>query len=276
MSIHRSQEEIAVNRARYEEHQRKGLDFPPGALPGPSSLPAPPITPGSVLSYDRVPGGGYLALRLRRGEVVRVAATGRASSVALVCWRADETAERLNLADTAKLQWTTGVERGRVLFSDMGRVMLSVVEDSCGAHDVLVGGSTAAGNAARYGGAPTRNTRDNLVLAAAKLGLERRDIPPALSLFAPVGVDKDGALYWRTGVARGDDFADLRAEMDLLLALSVCPHPLDPEAAFDPAPVDVVRFRPGPSDGSDFCRSVSAEAVRGFENNAALFAGETR
>lgn len=273
MRPQRSPEEIAANRARYEEHQRKGLEFSPKALPGPSTRPASPVGEPAILSRQRVPGGWYLGLHLRRGETLRIAAAGRASSVALVCWRHDDTAERLNLADTAKLQWTTGIARGRVLFSDMGRVMLSVVEDSCEAHDVLAGGSTATGNAKRYPGASTRNTRDNLVLAAAKLGLDRRDIPPVLTLFAPVAVDEDGALSWREERVRGDDFVDLRAEMDLKVALSVCPHSLDPEPAFDPASVDVVRFDAGPPAPDDLCRTSSAEAVRGFENNAALLAG---
>ena len=76
----------------------------------------------------------------------------------------------------------------RVSWGDPG-VLLSVTEDSTGgAHDVLAGGSTSGSNAARYPGV-TRNTRDNLILVAGKLGLSRRDIPMALNLFAPVRVD---------------------------------------------------------------------------------------
>jgi len=271
MSLHRSPEEIAANRARYEEHQRKGLEFAPKALPGPSPRPAPGIAAAAMIADETVPGGWYFGTPLQRGEALRIAQTGSHASVALVAWRAEDPSERLNLPDTIKVQWTTEIGRGRVLFSDMGRVMLSVIEDSSGAHDVLAGGSTRASTEARYG-ETRRNTRDNLILAATKFGLGRRDIPASLNLFAPVRVAEDGSLFWRGDLARGDDYVTLRAEMNLLVALSNCPHPLDPTPDFAPPPIEVTRFTPGPAAGDDICRSASAEAVRGFENTARLLA----
>ncbi|NJM83141.1 MAG: DUF1989 domain-containing protein [Tabrizicola sp.] len=266
MSQHRPAAEIAANRARYEEHQRKGLETAPRALPPPSPRPAPPLA--GILRQETIPPGWYWATRLRKGEALRVAQTGAHAAVALVCWRADDPGERLNLPDTIKVQWTTVISKGRVLFSDAGRVLLSVIEDSCGAHDVLVGGSTAAGNAQ---GGHGRNTRDNLVLAAAKFGLSRRDIPMALTLFAPTSVAGDGSLGWQTGKLRGDDFVDLRAEMDVLVALSNCPHPLDP-AETGGAAVEISCFAPPPAAPDDICRTATAEARRGFENNAKIHA----
>jgi urea carboxylase-associated protein 2 len=262
----RTAEQIAADRARYEEHQRKGLQFAPKALPGPSPLPAAPIA-GDAVHHETIPGGWYWSTRLMRGEAIRIAQTGP-SSVALVAWNAADPSERLNLPDTVKVQWSTIVSKGRVVFSDMGRVLFSVIEDSSGAHDALMGGSTAPSNAARYGDG-TRNTRDNLVIAAGKLGLDRRDIPSVLTLFAPVRVQEDGALVWRGELSHpGEDYVDLRAEMELLVALSNCPHPLDPGPDYAPAPVEVTRYRAPTPAADDLCRTATAEAVRGFENNA--------
>ena len=78
----------------------------------------------------------------------------------------------------------------------MGRVMLSIVEDSCACHDALVGGSSARSNAKRYGDGAWRNTRDNFLLAAQKLGMSSRDVPPCLSFFAPIRVDDEGRFLW--------------------------------------------------------------------------------
>lgn len=263
----RSPEQIAADRARYEEHQRKGLQFAPKALPGPSPLPAPPIAARAVIHSETIPGGWYWSTKLMRGEAIRIAQTGP-SSVALVAWNTADPSERLNLPDTVKVQWSTIVSKGRVVFSDMGRVLFSVIEDSSGAHDALIGGSTEASNAARYGEG-TRNTRDNLVIAAGKLGLDRRDIPSVLTLFAPVRVKQGGSLVWRAELGHpGEDYVDLRAEMDLLVALSNCPHPLDPRPSYAPAPVEVVRYRAPAPAADDLCRTATAEAQRGFENNA--------
>jgi len=264
----RTPAQIAADRARYEAHQKVGLAFAIKALPEASPLPPAPLAAASIIATETIAAGWYFSTLVRKGEALRIAQLYGPASVALVCWNAKETSERLNLPDTVKVQWDTRVQKGRVLFSDMGRVMLSVTEDSSGgAHDLLVGGSTAVANAARYPGTVTRNTRDNLVLAAGKLGLARRDIPMALTLFAPVRVsDEDGRFAWQPDLLNGGDYVDLRAEMDLLVAVSNCPHPLDPNPHYAPSPVEIARYRAAVA-ADDLCRTATAEAVRGFENN---------
>ncbi len=262
----RTAEQIAQDRARYEEHQQKGLQFAPKALPGSSPLPAPALAADRIIATETIPGGWYWSTRLKAGEALRIGQSLGPSSVSLIAWSAMDSSERLNLPDTVKVQWTTAMTKGRVIFSDMGRVMFSVIEDSSGAHDGLVGGSTAASNAARYPGV-TRNTRDNFVLVAGKLGLDRRDIPSALTLFAPVRVTADGSFVWRPELSHSGDYIDLRAEMDLIVGLSNCPHPLDPNPDYAPNPVDITRYIDAIA-ADDLCRTATAEAVRGFENNA--------
>lgn len=262
MIPHTPRSDIAANRARYEEHQRKGLTLAPKALPDASPRPLPPLDPARVLHLETIPGDWYWTTRLRRGEALRIAQTGAHAAVAMVCWRAEDPSERLCLPDTVKVQWTTTIRKGRALFSESGRVLLSVIEDTSGAHDVLAGGSAPGGNEATF--PARRTTRENLTLAAMKFGLTKRDLPMALTLFAPVRVSDKGTLGWDGTSARGDDAVDLRAEMDLFVALSTCAHPLDP--AQGSAPVTVTRYRapyPGPDDP---CRTASAEAQRGFSN----------
>ncbi|RCW20584.1 hypothetical protein DFR48_11338 [Ciceribacter lividus] len=268
MHIRRSPEEIAANRARYEEHQKKGFDFAPKALPDRSSLPAPTVPAESIVHREIIPGGWYWWTRVKKNETLRVSLDGGFSTVAMVAWNEADPSERLNLPDTVKLQWTTGLGKGRVIFSDMGKVMFSITEDSSGAHDCLMGGSTAASNAEKYGEAKTRNTRDNFVIVATKLGLDKRDIPAALSLFAPVRVDAEGRFAWKPELLNGADYVELRAEMDMLVGFSNCPHPLDPKPEWTPAPVTVTRIAAVTPAADDLCRTATAEAVRGFENNA--------
>ncbi len=265
--VRRSPEDIAANRARYEEHQRKGLEFAPKALPEASPLPAAEIAPDRIIHREVIPGGWYWSTHIRKSEVFRVSLDHGFSTVSVVAWSAGDTSERLNLPDTVKMQWTTALGKGRVIFSDMGRVMFSLTEDSSGAHDGLMGGSTFASNAAKYGEGK-RNTRDNLILIATKTGLDKRDIPSVLALFAPVRVDRDGAFLWKPELLRGGDYVELRAEMDMIVGFSNCPHPLDPDAACRPNAVTVTRIAATAPMADDLCRTATAEAMRGFENNA--------
>ncbi|GHA13678.1 urea carboxylase [Devosia pacifica] len=258
---------IAKNRERYEALKAAGTDQSPKAMPQPTALGEARINDDDVIFAETIPGGWYANYRLKTGERLRLENTEGTAAAALLAWNAADTSERLNHADSIKVQWTSKLAKGRVVFSDMGRVLLSIVEDSSGAHDVLAGGLNKAGVAAKYGDDPDlRNTRTNMILAAAKFGLDPRDIPPLLTFFAPVSVAEGGELSWRDGIRKPGDFIEVRAEMDLLVAVSNCPHPLDPSPDYAPGPLGVTVLKAKDIEAEDFCRTATPEAVRGFEN----------
>jgi uncharacterized protein YcgI (DUF1989 family) len=149
----------------------------------------------------------------------------------------------------------------------MGRVLASVVDEQAGGrHDLLTGAGGPATTLERYSRAGLRDTRTNFLLAAAKLGLSRRDIHPCLTLFAGVSLDQAGALTWRAGGQAGE-YVELRAELPLLVTFSNCPHPLDPRPDYAPGDVEVlVMERSDLDEDTDARLRASEEAVRGFEN----------
>ena len=57
---------------------------------------------------------------------------------------------------------------------------------------------------------------------------------------------------------------DLRAEMDVLIVLTNCQHPLDPHPQYAPKPVRLTLLN-GPQPGpDDFCRNFRTENQRSF------------
>lgn len=267
------QAEVEAHRKRYEELKAAGQGQAPRALPPPTLRDGAPIAPDAVIHRETIPSGWYWTTQLRRGEALRLVNSSGKSCVAILAWSKADPSERLNHADTIKVQWAARLQKGRVILSDMGRALLSIVEDTNAAHDTLVGGSSAATNAIHYGADSYRNTRDNFILAAGKLGLGRRDVMPCISFFAPVSVDSSGKFLWNEDRRHAGDFVDLRAEMDLLVALSNCPHPLDPASLYPEESVEIIRYRAPPAGKDDLCRTASAESMRAFENNALLDAG---
>ena len=115
MHVHRTAEQIAADRQRYEEHQRVGLEFSPTTFPTPSARPMPEPAADTVVMTRTVPGGWYTTLRLAKGETLCLAPQGDGSAAALAAWSAADTSERMNLPDTVKLQWTTELKKGRVV-----------------------------------------------------------------------------------------------------------------------------------------------------------------
>lgn len=266
---------IAALRSRYLE-LKAGGEAPALPLPALDARhPAPPEA-AQLVQRDVIPGGWYRSLRVARGQRLRIVNGSGTPGVAVTIWNADDTSERYNAGDSVKIQWTARLGRGRLLFSDMGRVLAAITADSCGLHDTLVGGSTAASNLAKYGAAcgdaGLRNTRDNLLLAATKLGLTRRDVGGCISFFSPVVTDESGRLHWREGAVQPGDYVELRAEMNLLVVLSNCPHPMAPAPVFAPGDIETLLLRGAPPLPDDYCRTATVEGRRGYENTDALFA----
>jgi len=241
----------AQYRARYEALQAAARAL--AATPAPR--PGPPPAPGAAKATGRLPAGAYIALRLAKGDALRIENPAGTPGAALFMWRADDPAERFNAADTIKVQWTTNLSTGRVLFSDMGRVLATITADSGAGHDAVIGPNGPAQH--RF-----PNGRDNLRLAAAKFGLTRRDLAPALSLFSRLRTDTAGRPQF-TAPPPGA-MVELRAELPLLVALSNTPHALS-QHPVSTGPLDYI-IHEAPALATS---SLSPEAQRGFENNAA-------
>jgi urea carboxylase-associated protein 2 len=224
-------------------------------------------------------GGQMWSRVLKRGQVLRVTDLEGSGSVAALLFNADFPLERYNMPDTLKAQHIARITTGNVLYSDMGRVLCSVVADSCGWHDTITGLENAAASLAKYGPGDYqalrndwhRNSRDNLLVELAKYGLGKRDFGPNLNFFVKVAVDAEGKLDWVPGNSKPGAFIELRSEMNTLVLLSNTPHPLDPAPAYRAKPVRLGVRHSGPALADDPCRVSCPENARGFALTEAYF-----
>ena len=81
-------------------------------------------------------------------------------------------------------------------------------------------------------------------------------------------MEGEGRFVWQDGALKQGDYVDLRAEMDVIVALSNCPHPLSPERAPVARPIRAIVWRSPAAAESDLCRHASEEAERAFQNTA--------
>ncbi len=223
-----------------------------------------------IIESEIIPGGAYWSRIIPRGTTLRIAAPEGSRGVAFLCYNADNWIERYNAADTAKIQFKAFLKKGMLLYSDMGRVLFSITEDTCGLHDTLAGCSNVLTNA-KYSEGDFKNSRDNFMLALIKQNLGKKDIMPNLNLFTRIAVDPEGNLAWAEQTAQPGEFIDLRAEMNVLAVLSNCPHPLDPSRVYDAKPIQAIVWKSPLPTTDDLCRSSNPEAIRGFQNTDALF-----
>lgn len=219
---------------------------------------------------ETVAGGGYAAREIARGTRLRLVDLEGDACVSLLLFNAERSVERLNVADTVKVQWTAYLGPRRLLLSDMGRVLASIVEDEAGTHDAFCGASNEASNARRFGDGsnygPHPNARDRFKIALAKYGLGRRDIHPCVNLFKGVRIGPDGSTLLEAGPFAPGRAVTLRAEMNLLVVLANCPHVLDARSSYAVTPVRATAWRDRVTPEDDPLRTATPEGLRAFLN----------
>ncbi|SNT18191.1 urea amidolyase associated protein UAAP1 [Rhodococcoides kyotonense] len=194
---------------------------------------------------DTVPGGRYTTKVLARGTRLRLRDVDGSACAHLLLYRADAPWERLNAADTVKVPWQAYLGEGHPLLSDQGRVLATVVADSSGHHDAFCGTTSVPANIAKYAVGSLHSDapagRELFTVAAAKHGLEPRDLPPSISFFHGVRVEPDGALT-STGTAGPGAEIDLLIHLPVVVLLANTAHPLDPSPTFDTTPLEVLAW----------------------------------
>ncbi len=239
-------------------------------VPASASEHRPPGVEAQAMLWDEtIAPGGYAAKQLNRGARLRLVDLEGDACVSMLLFNAERPVERLNVADTLKVQWNAYLGARSLILSDMGKVMMSVLEDAAGTHDAFCGASNAASNAAKYGEGdnwgPHPNARDRFMLATAKFGLGRKDIHPCINWFKGVTILPDGATRLVSARAPGQSVT-LRAEMDVIVVLANCPHVLDPRSDYVVTPVRALAWRGPETPADDPIRNATPEGLRAFLN----------
>lgn len=232
-----------------------------------------------LLWEDTIPGGCHWSRVMRRGTALRLVDVDGGVNVAALFFNNDEKLERYNMADTLKAQHTAHLTRGFVCYSDMGRVLCSITDDTVGWHDPLGGVSDNDDVKKKYGehrfqehrNDMHRSGREGLLIELGKYGLGARDLVANVNFFSRLATDDSGALTFVPAHSRAGDYVDLRFEMNTLVVFATAPHPLDPKPEYAPAKVQLIAYRAETPAADDYCRNFRLENKRGFYNTEALY-----
>lgn len=219
------------------------------------------------------PGEKWSA-RIGRNKSICFTSQGAGANLALLLYHATDPGERLNLPDTLKSQHTAKLSAGNVLYSEMGRILASITEDTLGWHDPIGGLIHRDQVDARYGITrfqEERNERlasgyENILTEIGKYGLGKRDIVPNVNLFSRVWASPDGAIHWDPEHCKSGASVSLRTEMDVILVVSNTPHPLDARTNYPSVPIQIKIAKTEGASQGDRCRNLCPQNQRGFEN----------
>ncbi len=235
----------------------------------------------SIEYTTELPGASHWSLLMRRGTEMRLTDVEGDANVGMFLFNPQNTLERYNAPDTLKCQHTFKLTRGNCLYSDMGRIFCSIVQDDVGWHESVCGNSNAQQVAERWGGRDYQadrndwhqNGQDAFLVELTKYGLGRADMAANLNWFSKVLADGSGDLTLQQGNSKPGDSLSLRFDMDTLVMLHTCPHPLNRAERYPYKPVKIELGLADPVAEDDFCKNFRPENQRGFQNNALYHLG---
>lgn len=228
-----------------------------------------------------LPAASHWSLRLRRGTAMELTDLEGGANVGMLFYNPENLLERYNAPDSLKCQHTFKLTRGHCLYSDMGRIFASIVEDSLGWHETVCGTSNAQQVAERWGRRDYQHDQNqwhqdgisSFLVELEKYGLGPKDMAANLNWFSKVAPDAEGNLALAENHSKAGSRVVLRFEMDTLVVLHSCPHPMNRELEYPRKPVGIRLLQADPVTEDDYCMNFRPENRRGFENNRLYYLG---
>jgi uncharacterized protein len=182
---------------------------------------------------------GCVARTLRRGQTLRITDLEGQQVADVIAFALPELTDRLWPSTTIRLNGTVYFTTGHTLYSELSRPLLTIIEDTCGRHDMLAGSCNAEIDKVRYGVDEHRGCVENFVEVIAPWGLGRTDVPMSFNVFMNCPVESGGTWAIAEPASRAGDYITLRAEADILVAISNCPQDLNPCNAGELTPLGI-------------------------------------
>lgn len=233
------------------------------------------IKPGEIIYEDKIAPACHWSLRMRKGTILRLIDDDGGANVGMLFYNPENLLERYNAPDTLKCQHTFKLTKGNCLYSDMGRIFCSIVEDTVGWHETVCGNTTKDIIKQKWGEKTyqdhhngwNQNGYNSFLVELAKYGLGKKDMAANLNLFSAVGADDDGNLKYLENNSKAGDAIELRFEMDTLVLLHTCPHPLNTATEYPRKSITYQIIQAAEVSEDDYCMNYRDENGRGFENN---------
>lgn len=207
------------------------------------TLTASPRSADDAVFRHVIPAGEPYLFEVRAGQTLRLLDLEGNQAIDTLFYNARAPRERYDAQRTLRRQNKVYLSTGSVLYSNLGRPLLTIVADTCGRHDTLGGACAQESNTVRYalGKRYMHSCRDNFLCACLHDGrLTKRDIGANINFFMNVPVTPDGGLTFEDGLSAPGKYVELRAEMDVIVLISNCPQLNNPCNGWNPTPAEVL------------------------------------
>ena len=234
-----------------------------------------PLGATKSIYQTTLPGATMWSKVIGRGKTLRMTNREGTANVGMLLYNALEKHERYNMPDTLKGQHIFYLTSPYCLHTDMGRLIGSITADTYGWHDTVCGCSNPNSVKAKYGektfqearNSFYKDARTSFLIELNKWGLGKKDLVPNINWFSQVVADEAGNISIPEEEPKEGSYVDLYFEMDTLVVLNTCQHPLDPRPEYAPGRVELEVFTTELKPEDNPCLKSRPENMRAFENN---------
>lgn len=182
-----------------------------------------------------------MALRLEAGDRLVIIDPEGEQVSDLTCFPEEDLSDGLCAGRTMDFNASLRMRTGSTLWSRQSRRLMSIVEDTCGVHDILLSPCSADMFTILHGYRGHHpSCLENLVNALAPLGIDERDIASTLNVFMNVAIEPDGELVVLAPVSTPGAYTVLRAEMPVIAGVTACSAEMSNNGSFKPIDVEVI------------------------------------
>lgn len=197
----------------------------------------------NAIFKEVVLAGDYWSHVIKAGQTLRIIDSEGNQAADTMFYSLADTDERYSAQDTINYQNNVYLTTGSKLISNLGNIMLTITDDTCGKHDTLGGACSAESNSVRYelDKIHMHNCRDSFMAAlrAHNIELGKRDLNSNINFFMNVPISPDGKSIFLDGISEAGKYVQLKAEVDVLCIISNCPQLNNPCNAYNPTPIEL-------------------------------------
>ncbi len=190
-----------------------------------------------IVQQMTVPARTGRAVEVDAGEILRVTDIDGAQVADLVAVNRADPTEVLDTTRTAPTLGRIYFQLGDQLVTNLRRPILEVVRDDVGRHDMQMAACDVRRYSLDFGAEGHPNCLDNLTRALTPYGFESWRVPNPVNLFQNTPVQADGSFVQLPAQSSAGDAVELRALMDIVVAVSACPQDFVPINGLDPTAI---------------------------------------
>ena len=180
-------------------------------------------TPSLPIKRLRIDPQTGAAFTIMGGQSLRIIDVEGEQVADLFCFGKDDIEEYLSSGHTTDYNGKLFLSTGDILYSNRSNIMFTIVSDQVGRHVMLYAPCSQEMFEKSYAVTePHPNCLDNLAVNLKNYGIQASRITIPLNIFMNIEISSAGEISIQSPMSKPGDYLELRAEMDMIVAVTAC------------------------------------------------------